>query len=213
MKRQFVGIYMIGVLFFVVGSAWSLGIYQRCVYLNRKSPTPVAAPIIEQEPAYSVVESVERTVAQARKTDQVRAYHVLAFWALVALEVICASFFILSGLLIMMRGRIALAVTGMTVVMDGIFKLGMVGFMYFFAIPLSMAVDGKNILRAYYAPQDNIWSEVLSYVTFIRLGELQGVVFALVYSACLIGALIYLYRPQVKLCFKTYGYSSSTERR
>ena len=184
MRRM--GIRVIAVIFLVIGLVWSAVIVQRCRVLNRK-PLPVPAVEREVRAETPLPVRVQRTVEVAAQTERVKPYQVAVFWALVIWEAVCAAAFALTGIFLLIGARLAAGVTLFTAAADLIFKTGCLACMRFWAVPLARTLGRVNLLTAYYAPREDVWSEISGYLTLLKPFERLGWPVLIVYGVCLAG--------------------------
>lgn len=181
-----IGVRVAAVVCLMIGMIWGVAISQRCRVLNRK-PLPVPAVEREVRAETPLPVRVQRTVEVAAQTERVKPYQVAVFWALVIWEAVCAAAFVLTGIFLLMGARLSAGVTFFTAAADLIFKTGCLACMRFWAVPLARTLGRANLLTAYYAPREDVWSEISGYLTLLKPFERWGWPVLIVYGVCLAG--------------------------
>lgn len=181
---------LLATFFVVLGVAWFVFIQVRCAEI---SPRPVLATATlvpstaASVPATATVSKPVKPVIMVR-SPYAKAYHDILFWTLASMEVFVAVFYVLAGAFLIKRYVLARLITLAALSLDLAFKLQVVFYMQFCAIPLAHLTKNHNILILYFTPSAKmhaVFSPVVSGLKlFLPGGAIVLAVYVLYFGFC-----------------------------
>ncbi|MFP4473371.1 MAG: hypothetical protein ACLFPX_05825 [Candidatus Omnitrophota bacterium] len=192
MKRH-KGIFAVALFCLCVGGAWSSTVAYR-IYEAR--PKPVIRRV--QPPSRpSTIKTMTRTLRRV-KPSLIQSHHVILLWVLISVEVICAVFYVIAGLLLLKPYRLGPPAVMGVMTLDLLFKAGAITYMKWYAIPLSHILRSKkNILALYYAPGEGPFALLSQYFTGLAVYRgWAGWIFLVFYVSIVMGCICYLWRSR-----------------
>ena len=187
-------------LFAVIGIAWLLTIYFRCDYVLSKdrvtavdqvvSSSKKLAPLIqEMSQTLERVEANPYTNLKKERSSHVKPLHIILFWIIACLEIICGLLYVASSAALWMSSSSSSKISLLTLVLDVVFKSAALLYMQFIAIPLShMTWNHKNILTSYYVLEEKFVSKVGLWLTGLEMFKSDVyyvyIIICLIYFIC-----------------------------
>ncbi len=189
MKPPAVIVKFLGIFFIVLGITWFACIAMRCDEISPGSVFPRFASV-------SSGSSAKSTSPAAREPEKFRSlqakpYHDIVFWSIQMLEIYVAIFYVLAGVFLLMRYVLARAIGVLTLSLDLLLKVLVIGYMKFGAIPLSQLTHNPNLLQIYFMPSDKLHSSFSAIFSGLQLYSPMGVLY-LVSELVYFGVCFYL---------------------
>lgn len=191
MKPRAVIIKFLGIFFIVLGITWFACIAIRCEEISPGSVFPRFA-----SGSSSVTSNAQATSPATREPEKFRSlqakpYHDIFFWSIQMLEIYVAIFYVLAGVFLLMRYVLARAIGALTLSLDLLLKVLVIGYMKFGAIPLSQLTHNPNLLQIYFMPSDKLHSSFSAIFSGLQLYSPMGVLY-LVSEMVYFGVCFYL---------------------
>ena len=183
--------------FIVLGVVWFVLIQARC---NEISPRPTLTKATSNVGASSG--STEKEVKMIR-SPYAKDYHFILFWAIAGIEVFVALFYILAGIFLLKRYSLGPFVVAGVLTLDVVFKLLVIFYMQFCAIPLSHLTKNANVLQLYFMPSDKIHAGFSSIASGLQIFLPAGIIFLGVYILYFGFCFLFFNRPEIKKYLKT----------
>ncbi len=179
----------LGMFFIVLGITWFACIAIRCEEISPGSVFPRFASV-SSGPSSKAVSPAVREPERFRSL-QAKPYHDIFFWSIQMLEINVAIFYVLSGVFLLMRYVLARAVGLLTLSLDLLLKILVIGYMKFGAIPLSQLTHNPNLLQIYFMPSDKLHSFFSAIFSGLQFYSSMGVLY-LVSEIAYFGFCFYL---------------------
>ncbi|MCB9771674.1 MAG: hypothetical protein H6754_03915 [Candidatus Omnitrophica bacterium] len=190
MKNPAIVIYSLATFFILLGTLWFACIQIRCEEI---SPRPVLSKAVSVSAA-----GISLPVVKKVRSVYAKPYHDILFWIIAGAEVFVATFYVLAGVFLFKRFVLARVMALTVLGMDIAFKLLVILYMKFAAIPLSALTKNENILQLYFMPSQKIHHSFSAVVTGLKF-YLPGNIFYLMTELVFFGVCFtILSRPEIK---------------
>ncbi len=169
-----------GMIFLLLGVLWSGMIYAR----GSKAATK----------AVMAAQAANGQQLKKIRSPYVKDYHVVLFWFIVYLDVLCAASYVISGIsLIRSYPSAKMAVMG-SLSCDFIYKISILIYMHFCAIPIASFTRNPNVLTSLYTPDTTTTSKIYAHLSALKVYEPYGWIYGILYAAILIYGIYFFSR-------------------
>ena len=173
---------LLGMMFLLLGGLWS-------GMVSARGTGATATALMQLQQTLEKTNEINKV-----RSPYVKDYHIVLFWFLVYLEVICAASYAVSGIALIRPYPYAkISILG-SLVGDFIYKVSIVLYMYFCAIPIARLTGNPNLLKALYTPNTTITSKIYAYLSALKVYEPYGWIYGIMYGILLVYGIYYFSR-------------------
>ncbi len=164
MKQKSWVLDFLAVFFLLFGILWLVTIYNRCQVISPERQVHSGLRY-----SYSRMGVMRTARSLASFSSHIRPAHILYFWALASMEMMCSLLYIVGGFALFRRYKFGYSLSQYALWFDLLYKILTAAYMFLIAVPLQCLLkNSNNILLNYYLPDRSAFSDFSAFFSGLR---------------------------------------------